>query len=91
MIDPRLPGADLVAAGLRDLTEGRTRTVEALLVTIGAPRLAALGLVVPPGVSEPEEELYAVLAREHGNGAHNQFNALIGRLVSFERASDCVA
>jgi hypothetical protein len=35
-IDPNLPGADLVAKGLDNLQSGK-RTVESLLVLIGAP------------------------------------------------------
>jgi hypothetical protein len=38
-----LPGGDLVAKGLRDLAASR-ETEEALLVSIGAPRLRRQGL-----------------------------------------------
>jgi len=41
-----LPGADLVEQGVQDLAAGR-ESVEALLVSIGAPRLAAPGLELP--------------------------------------------
>src|SRR3954454_9546969 len=40
-----LPGEELVEQGLRDLAVG-TESPEALLVSIGAPRLAALGIEV---------------------------------------------
>jgi len=43
-----LPGDDLVKRGLEDLRASR-RTVEALLVEIGAPFLRACGLDVPDG------------------------------------------
>jgi hypothetical protein len=82
-----LPGADLVRDGFADLAEGRM-TVAALLVAIGAPRLRRLGLPVPPDhllPRYPERDLYELLERE-GRGAHSCFNALIRRLVSFERA-----
>ena len=82
-----LPGVELVRHGLADLTEGRT-TVEALLVAIGAPRLRRLGLPVPADrflPRFPERDLYELLERE-GRGAHSRFNALVRRLVSFERA-----
>lgn len=83
-----LPGADLVEAGLRDLALGR-ETPESLLVSIGAPRLRVLGFDVPPPLADAEMRLYAHLASEHGAAAHSQYNALVRRLVSFERAAAC--
>lgn len=85
-----LPGADLVEAGLADLQAGR-ESVPALLVAIGAPRLARLGLSVPASSSNPEHRLYALLARDDPDGAHSRYNALIRRLVSFERALACAS
>ncbi len=83
-----LPGADLVRTGLDDLRAGR-RTVESLLVSIGAPRLRSEGIDVPEGFPEPEHGLYLMLCETHDDGAHSQYNALIRRLVSFERALSC--
>jgi hypothetical protein len=83
-----LPGADLVARGLADLS-ARRETVEALLVSIGAPRLKALGCEPDIPFDSPEHKLYLHLAREKGNAAHSAYNALIRRLVSFERAAQC--
>jgi hypothetical protein len=83
-----LPGADLVAAGLDDLRRGDA-TAEALLVSIGATRLRAVGLEVPEPLPEPELSLYELLRREHGDDAHGRYNALVRRLVSFERAAEC--
>lgn len=88
MLDPRLPAARLIAAGLRSYQAGEV-TSAALLVAIGRPRLRSLGLDLParPGLChEPELTLYRLLATEHGNGAHSRYNALIRSLVSFERA-----
>ena len=82
-----LPGAELVEKGLGDLAAG-TPTAEALLVSIGAPRLRGLGLDVPSPFDRPEERLYLLLARDDPNGAHGRYNALIRRLVSFERAAE---
>lgn len=82
-----LPGVDLVAAGLRDLERG-VETAAALLVSIGAPRLRRLGLDVPRPVADPERRLYALLAREDAGAAHGRYNALVRRLVSFERAAE---
>jgi hypothetical protein len=64
--------------------------VPALLVLVGAPRLRELGFDVTDTPDFPEDRLYELLAREYGDGAHSQYNALIRRLVSFERAAACV-
>ena len=85
----RLPGADLIEAGIADLEAG-CESVAALVVAIGAPRLARLGLKIPPTPAQPEHRLYARLASEDSNSAHARYNALIRRLVSFERARACV-
>ena len=87
-ISETLPAADLVRAGLRDIENG-VESIEALLVQIGAPRLRALGFDVVDAAPYPEDRLYAKLAAIHGNAAHSQYNALIRRLVSFERAVEC--
>ena len=85
-----LPGAELVEKGLRDLDAGR-ESIEALLVAIGAPRLRDCGVPVPPGMWEhPEHELYARLAADDSDSAHSRYNALIRRLVSYERALEAL-
>jgi hypothetical protein len=83
-----LPGADIVRRGLADLSRGE-ETADALLVSIGAPRLRGAGLDLPPTLPDPEHRLYRLLSRDHGNDAHSRYNALIRRLVSFERALEC--
>lgn len=88
-ISDALPGADLIREGLRDLEAG-VESVPAFLVLVGAPRLRRLGFDVPDTSYYPEDRLYALLAASHGDGAHSQYNALIRRLVSFERAAECV-
>lgn len=85
-----LPGADLIAAGLADL-DSQIESVPALLVAIGAPRLSSLGLAIPETPSDPEHRLYARLAADDADAAHARYNALIRRLVSFERALACVS
>jgi hypothetical protein len=86
-----LPGGDLIEQGLRDLAE-RRETVPALLVLVGAPRLRALGFEVPDdGPVSPEHRLYELLAQDDTDSAHSRYNALIRRLVSFERAAECAA
>ena len=83
-----LPGNDLVAAGLRDIQQG-VESDEAFLVSIGAPRLERLGIPVVDALSDPEQRLYARLAATDADSAHSRYNALIRRLVSFERAAEC--
>jgi hypothetical protein len=83
-----VPGADLVERGIEDLRNERD-SIEALLVSIGAPRLALAGIAVPTPIPSPEHKLYARLVVEKANGAHSAYNALIRRLVSFERAAGC--
>ena len=85
-----LPGGDLIERGLRDLAESR-ETEESLLVLIGAPRLRLLGFSVPEGAPNPEHRLYALLASHEPATAHGRYNALIRRLVSFERAAECAS
>lgn len=87
---PPLPGADLIQKGLADLARGAV-TVEALLVSIGAPRLRALGWDLPGALPDAEERLYGMLSSLHGDGAHGRYNALVRRLTSFERAAACAS
>ncbi len=82
------PGADLVERGIEDLRHERD-SIEALVVSIGAPRLAVAGITVPTPIAAPEHKLYARLSAERAKGAHSAYNALIRRLVSFERAAGC--
>jgi len=85
-----LPGGDLIDEGVTDLREGR-ETIAALLVAIGSPRLRRLGMELPHTLPEdPEHRLYDLLAKDEPDSAHSRYNALIRRLVSFERAAECV-
>ena len=86
-----LPGHDLVAEGLADLARG-VESVPALLVAIGAPRLRRLGLSVPStSVADPEHRLYLALSQSGSDSAHARYNALLRKLVSFERAAECAS
>jgi hypothetical protein len=82
-----LADEELVRQGIDDLGRG-VESVEALLVSIGAPRLRRLGFVVPEPSATPEERLYELLRFQHGDATHSRYNALIRRLVSFERAAE---
>ena len=85
-----LPGWELVEQGMADLRDG-AESVPALLVAIGAPRLRRLGIEVPgPEIPDPEHRLYLALSADEPNSAHSRYNALLRRLVSFERAAECV-
>jgi len=89
-VSDALPGSDLIKQGLRDLAAGR-ESIESLLVLVGAPRLRRIGFDVPDDTPYlPEDRLYAKLAEEDSDSAHSRYNALIRKLVSFERASECV-
>ncbi len=83
-----LPGSDLIKSGMNDLAEGVT-SIPALLVSIGAPRLRRLGFELPPVIRSPERCLYDLLHMAGPDAAHSKYNALIRRLVSFERAAEC--
>lgn len=83
-----LPGADLIAKGLGDLALG-IESVAGLLVLIGAPRLKRLGVSIPVKTAvpaSPEHALYRALRNENPADAHSRYNALIRRLVSYERS-----
>jgi hypothetical protein len=82
------PGADLVEEGLDDLSRG-VESVPALLVSIGAPRLRRIGLPVPARTfPDAEHRLYERLSETDPDFAHSRYNALVRRLVSFERAAE---
>jgi len=85
-----LPGGELIVEGLADLHAGR-ESAASLLVEIGRTNLLRLGFDVPePRGASPEHRLYLRLAGEDPRRAHSRYNALVRRLVSFERAARCV-
>ena len=86
-----LPGYDLIEQGLADLQSNR-ESAAAYLVLIGSRRLRSVGIVVPErDKGDPEHDLYLYLARSDSDSAHARYNALIRRLISFERAAECAA
>ena len=84
----RLPGAELILTGLRDLDAG-IASAPALLVSIGAPRLAQLGVPIARVEPNPCYCFNALLLQDGSDAAHGRYNALVRRLVSFERALAC--
>ncbi len=88
MIAAQLPGADLVESGLAALTAGEV-TIESLLVSIAAPALRDVGLIVDHPIADAELQLYALLSARDGAAAHSHYNALLRRVTSFRRAAQC--
>jgi hypothetical protein len=83
------PGGELIRQGLDHLAQG-LESEAAFLVLIGAPRLRRLGINVCEFHGEPpEHKLYELLSASDPDSAHSRYNALIRRLVSFERAVEC--
>ena len=80
----------MIQEGINDLSMGR-ETIPALLAAIGAPKLRSIGITLPDfDIRYPEHRLYDLLATDGSDSAHSRYNALIRRLVSFERAALCV-
>lgn len=83
----KIPGWELVSAGLHDLTEGRYDTLESLLVLMYSPRLKFNHIGIPEipedrtGISS-NMKLYRLLEKR-GEDAHSKYNALQRRIVSF--------
>jgi hypothetical protein len=82
-----LPGGDLIDEGVTDLREGR-ETIAALLVAIGSPRLRRLGIELPDSLPEDLEHRLYDLTKDEPDSAHSRYNALIRRLVMFERTAE---
>ena len=81
-----------MAKGIDDLRRGEF-TIEANLVLVGAPRLRSIGVEVPRAKGRPESPesaLYAAICENGAGNEHSQYNALIRRLVSFERAMEAL-
>ena len=66
-----LSGADIVSKGIADLERG-VESIESLVVSIGAPRLAPLGFSVPTPIASPEHRLYEFLSAEEPDTAHSR-------------------
>jgi hypothetical protein len=81
-----LPGEPAIRKGLQDFASGK-KTLESLLIQIGASRLRSSGIPIE-GKVDPDADyrLYELLESSHGDGAFSQYNAWIRQLVSFERA-----
>ena len=80
----------MIRKGLSDLADG-IESIDALVVSIGAPRLARLRLPVREPLPDAEHRLYERLAADDPDAAHSRYNALIRLLVSYERAAECAS
>ena len=84
---PRLPGEEIVTAGVADI-ESRRRSAASALVDIARTRLTQAGVIradAPQPITEPELSLYRILAEEGGD-AYSRYNALLRELDSFAAA-----
>jgi hypothetical protein len=82
------PGAELIEAGLADLTAGLV-TIESLLISIAAPGLRDVGLAVGHTFPDAELQLYKLLSARDGLAAHSRYNSLLRRVASFRHAAAC--
>jgi hypothetical protein len=85
----RLPGAEIVLAGIADLRAGQ-RSINAMAVQCAAPRLRKLGLEAPSadGGVPAAHALYLALREELGDGAHSRYNAILARVASFAAGAE---
>jgi hypothetical protein len=85
----RLPGAEVVLAGIEDLRAGRS-SVNASAVQSAATRLRRLGLDAPgaEGADPASHRLYAQLSAELGDAAHARYNAILSRVASFAGSAE---
>lgn len=85
MIDPLVPGSELISKGLADLSQN-LRTEESLLIPIAEPSLRFAGLTFPALLQlEKDDELilYDLLCKSRPGNPHSAYNALIRRVTSF--------
>lgn len=83
-----LPGGEILDDGLRSMARGQVDE-NSLLLLIGAYRLGRCGISIAPldlGQMLPEDRLYELLARKHGDDAYRIYKSLTRRLVSLENA-----
>lgn len=86
----RLPGGEIVLAGLADLSAGR-ETAAGAAVLMASRRLRSAGIDVPETAAHEipaAHRLYGFLQVELGDAAHSRYNAIVGRVVSFASAAE---
>lgn len=91
MIDPNLPGAEIIEKGLADLAKGLV-TIESCLVSMAPNLLEEVGINFPDRpIDEPELTMFRLIESRSGDAAHSQYNALRRRLVSFVKSARLAA
>jgi hypothetical protein len=81
-----LPGGKTIDAGLAALAAGE-ETIEALLVSLAAPRLNREGVPLPSELlPDADIRLYRLLERENGDLAHARYLACLRQAASFADA-----
>jgi hypothetical protein len=85
----KLPGAEIVLAGVADLKAGR-KSLNATAVQCAAGRLRQIGLDARSagGDIPAAHQLYRQLSSELGDGAHSRYNAILARVASFAGAAE---
>lgn len=77
-------------AGLDDPRHGR-ETIASLLVAMGT-QASQLGLEIPDDLSaNPQRRFCDLLAQDDSDSAHSRYNAYLRRLITYERAAECVS
>jgi hypothetical protein len=80
------PGGALVDQGIADLVRGR-ETVEALVISLAAPRLKREGVPLPRALFEDaDRRLYRLLEKSEGKLAHLRYLAYLAQVSSFADA-----
>lgn len=78
-----LPGGETIDAGLTALAAGE-ESIESLLVSLAAPRLAREGVPLPHDVfPDADVRLYRLLERTSGDLAHARYLAYLRQATSF--------
>jgi hypothetical protein len=80
-----LPGGEIVDTAITDLADG-TISAESLVVSLAAPRLRREGVPITAVQADPENRLYELLARAHGDLAHARYSACLQQIASFADA-----
>jgi hypothetical protein len=52
---------------------------------------ASVSIFLAICLRHPEHRLYDLLAKDDSDSAHSRYNAYLRRLVSYERAAECVS
>lgn len=80
----KYPGGEIVEKGLKDLSRGIFKSIEALALLIASPRLNELGFKIQENkFKHPNLMLYKKLGAKYGNEAHFQYNAIMARVNKF--------